>query len=47
MSGIVVEDTGFAGFGALRWVIDAVLVVVMSGFFAWKQARVHRRQSQL
>lgn len=46
--GLVGGDADVAGGGALRWLLDAVLVVMMSGLvFAWKQARVHRRPSLL
>lgn len=48
MSGLVAGDPDIAGRGALRWLIDVVLVVVMSAIvFAVKQARIHRRKGLL
>ena len=48
VSGLMAGDAGIAGRGALRWLLDAVLVVGVSAVvFAWKQARVHRRHSHL
>lgn len=48
MSGLVGGDAAVAGKGALRWLIDAVLVLVLAWLvFAWKQAHTHRRPSLL
>jgi len=44
-AGLAVGDVGVALGGALRWLIDAALVVALCwAVFAWKNARVHRRR---
>lgn len=45
-SGLIGGDVDIAGRGALRWVLDVVMVVITSLLvFKWKQARTYRRRS--